>query len=79
MQYKFLKRYRHNQTNYKPGDVVDLTDEQARHINRDEPGTVVLAEVPTLRAEPQAEARTLETPPQDRAVRAAAKKRGKAK
>jgi len=28
MQYKFLKRYRHNQTNYKPGDVVDLEVER---------------------------------------------------
>jgi len=69
MQYKFLKRYRRNQTNYKPGDQADLTEEQARQINRDEPGTVELAEVPT---------RILETPPQDRMARAG-KKRGKAK
>lgn len=66
MRYKFLKRYRFGQKSYRPGDVAELTENEARHINQDEPGTVVLAEVIT---------RTLEAPPQDRQVRAAPKKR----
>lgn len=61
MKYKFLKRYRYRGNNYKPGNEIELTEAEARVINRDEPGTLILIpEVPT---------RTLDQPPADRMVR----------
>lgn len=53
---------------FAAGDVVELDDALAAHINRDSPGT--LAAVTTT-------ARTLEAPPRDRMLKGA-KKRGTA-
>jgi len=65
MKYKFLKRYRYRGTNYKPGKEIELTEAEARVINRDEPGTLEL--IPEVELIP--EKRTLDQPPADRMVR----------
>jgi hypothetical protein len=69
MKCKFLKRYRYHGVNYRPGDEAELTELEARHINRDEPGTLEVVPEP-------APERTLDKPPADRMVKAA-KKRSK--
>lgn len=66
MRYRATRRYQSGLGSFSEGDVVDLVDDVAAHINRDSPGTLE----PVYDALPPAE-RAFDAPPQDRMVKGA--------
>lgn len=70
-RYRVTRRYESGLGSYAEGDVVDLVDDFAAHINRDSPGTLELE--PAYEALPPAE-RAFDAPPQDRMVKSARKR-----
>lgn len=69
MPYRFVKRYRSAFGHWLAGDVADFDAETAAWLLRDEPGCIEPVE-------PEPETRAVETPPHDRQIKAAPRKRG---
>lgn len=67
--YNVKKYFRLGAGAHHAGDVVELTEDQAWHVNQDEPGTVELC--------PVVEDRAMDAPPSDRMVRQSKKRGGK--
>lgn len=65
--YRVTQHYQSGLGAFRKGEIVELVDDFAAHINRDAPGTLE----PYLEPEPESGTRADDAPPHDRMVKTA--------